>query len=471
MLSIRFPITRSAPPSSSRDEARDLVEVVGEVGVGHHDVRRRAPPRSRRGRRCRSRAAARGRRAAPAARARPRCRRRAVVGDDHLAREAVLGEHEPRLRHALLDVLGLVQARDDDRDAQRDGAGPSAGRARSSSTCPCSTGYQRPARPQSTGAVSRRSARRPDRVRRRRYARPDADLHRLRLPLPVHGRRRGALVPRTSRERLAEDGHEVTYLTLRQWERARSRRRSPACAWSRSARGMTLYVGRPAADRSRRSSSGSACSGTCSRHGRRYDVVHTASFPYFSLLAAAAARRAARLPARRRLARALDARLLARVPRAGSAGAIGWRSSGSACASRSGRSASRGCTSDGCARRACNGPVTRLEGEYDGPTDLGEPLPAEPVVVFAGRHIPEKRVTALVPAFARAREAIPSCGCEIFGDGPERPRGARVRSPSTASRTSVEVPGFVDPSERSTRRCGARSASCCRRAARATGWS
>ena len=52
------------------------------------------------------------------------------------------------------------------------------------------------------------------------------------------------------------------------------------------------------------------------RHGRRYDVVHTASFPYFSLLAAGALRRLARLPARRRLARGLDARLLGRVPRA-----------------------------------------------------------------------------------------------------------------------------------------------------------
>ena len=36
--SIRLPITSSAPSSSSRDEARDLVEVVGQVGVGHHDV-------------------------------------------------------------------------------------------------------------------------------------------------------------------------------------------------------------------------------------------------------------------------------------------------------------------------------------------------------------------------------------------------------------------------------------------------
>ena len=42
-----------------RDEARDLVEVVGQVGVGHHDVAAAARPRSRPGRRCRSRACAR----------------------------------------------------------------------------------------------------------------------------------------------------------------------------------------------------------------------------------------------------------------------------------------------------------------------------------------------------------------------------------------------------------------------------
>ena len=64
------------------DEARDLVEVVGQVGVGHHDVARRARRRSRPGRRCRSRAGARRPRARrparPGGRSRPRscCRRR-----------------------------------------------------------------------------------------------------------------------------------------------------------------------------------------------------------------------------------------------------------------------------------------------------------------------------------------------------------------------------------------------------------
>ena len=72
------------------DEARDLVEVVGEVGVGHHDVSARARRRTRPCRRCRSRARARGRRSRPA----PAASRRAavlgvVVGDDDLAGDAV----------------------------------------------------------------------------------------------------------------------------------------------------------------------------------------------------------------------------------------------------------------------------------------------------------------------------------------------------------------------------------------------
>ena len=93
-----------------------------------------------------------------------------------------------------------------------------------------------------------------------------------------------------SAERLAPDGHEVTYLTLRQWPRGRAPRASPGV--------KVIAVGpRHGALRRaggggscRRSSSASACSATSLRHGRRYDVVHTASFPYFSLLAAARSR-------------------------------------------------------------------------------------------------------------------------------------------------------------------------------------
>ena len=50
------------------------------------------------------------------------------------------------------------------------------------------------------------------------------------------------------------------------------------------------------------------------RNGGRYDVVHTCSFPYFSLLAAALVRRAAALPPGCRLVRGLVPGVLARLP-------------------------------------------------------------------------------------------------------------------------------------------------------------
>ena len=113
-------------------------------------------------------------------------------------------------------------------------------------------------------------------------------------------------------ERLAAEGHEVTYLTLRQWERG-----------SRPGRdGRRRAGGRPADGALRRAGRrrilpplvfGAGVLGHLLRHGRRYDVVHTCSFPYFSLLAAAVAPAPWRLSAGRRLVRGVDSRLLARV--------------------------------------------------------------------------------------------------------------------------------------------------------------
>jgi glycosyltransferase involved in cell wall biosynthesis len=59
-------------------------------------------------------------------------------------------------------------------------------------------------------------------------------------------------------------------------------------------------------------------------------------------------------------------------------------------------------------------------------------------VVFAGRHLPEKRVSALVPALAR----LPELRAEIFGDGPER---AHVLQAIARHRLEdrVHAPGFV----------------------------
>jgi glycosyltransferase involved in cell wall biosynthesis len=155
------------------------------------------------------------------------------------------------------------------------------------------------------------------------------------------------------------------------------------------------------------------------RRGGRYDVVHTASFPYFSLLAAAAARPLHRYSLvvdwhevwsgeywREYLGRAGGAAgravqlLCARVPQR------------AFCFSRlhAARLRAEGLRSE----------PTVLEGEYAGSLETPEPLPAEEVVVFAGRLIPEKRVTLAVAAVALAAQRIDGLRGEFFGDGPER---------------------------------------------------
>jgi len=66
------------------------------------------------------------------------------------------------------------------------------------------------------------------------------------------------------------------------------------------------------------------------------------------------------------------------------------------------------------------GEITLVEGLRDLDADQAPVDSAEPVVVFAGRHIPEKHVTAIVPAVALAREQLPELHAVIFGDGPDR---------------------------------------------------
>jgi glycosyltransferase involved in cell wall biosynthesis len=235
-------------------------------------------------------------------------------------------------------------------------------------------------------------------------------------------------------ERLVADGHEVTYLTLRQWDRGVD----PSYAGVRVVAvgpRMALYAG------GRRRILpplvfGAGVLWHLLRRGRRYDVVHTASFPYFSLLAAGLLRRVGGyglvVDWHEVWSRAYWREYLGR------AGAIGaWVQAAcmripqrAFCFSRLYRD-----------RLRVRGTVTVLEGEYVGAAT--PPEPAQPVVVFAGRHIPEKRVPALVPALVRARESIPDLRAEIYGDGPER---AAVLA-AIADLDWVSAPGFVAAEE------------------------
>jgi glycosyltransferase involved in cell wall biosynthesis len=92
------------------------------------------------------------------------------------------------------------------------------------------------------------------------------------------------------------------------------------------------------------------------------------------------------------------------------------------------------------------GEVTVLEGEYAGPLDAPVARAVEPVVVFAGRLIPEKRAPLAVAAFARAASRVEDLRGELYGDGPDREAVLQaIAEHGVANRLSA--PGFVAPSE------------------------
>jgi glycosyltransferase involved in cell wall biosynthesis len=245
-------------------------------------------------------------------------------------------------------------------------------------------------------------------------------------------------------ERLATDGHEVTYLTLRQWERG-ERGEVPGVLVVAVGPRMALYT-----EGGRRRVLPPLVFGLgvlyhLLRHGRRYDVVQTASFPYFSLLAAGLARLLGRFQLvvdwHEVWSRGYWNEYFGRV-----GGRIGYAVQ-ALCLRIPQRAF---CFSRLHARRlregGVRGDVTLLEGEYAGSLEEHEPLPPEPVVVFAGRHIPEKRVAAIVPAVAALRRTAPDLRCVIFGDGPDRPVVRRLVHDLDLDDV-VSVPGFVDAAE------------------------
>ncbi|MGH2880968.1 MAG: glycosyltransferase family 4 protein [Solirubrobacteraceae bacterium] len=242
-------------------------------------------------------------------------------------------------------------------------------------------------------------------------------------------------------ERLVAEGHEVTYLTLRQWERGERLDLDPrirvVCAGPR----MALYTG------GRRRILppllfGAGVLWHLLRHGRRYEAVHTCAFPYFSLLAAAAAHPLGRY----RLVTdwfevwsreywrgylgglggrigALVQRLCARVPQHAF------------------------CFSELHAKRlreeGLRGELTMLRGLYAGPSTPATPREADPLVVFAGRLIPEKRVTVGVAAVVAAARQIPGLQGIFYGDGPERAALAAAIAQHGAG-DFICAPGFAD---------------------------
>ncbi len=255
-------------------------------------------------------------------------------------------------------------------------------------------------------------------------------------------------------ERLAAEGHEVTYVTMRQWDRGRGAQ-VPGVRVRAVAPRMALYVG------GRRRIAPPLVFGLgvlwhLLRRGGDYDVVHTSAFPYFSLLAAAALRplRGYRLvvdwlevwtpdywreylgPLGGRIGMAVQRRCIRTRQRAFVLSHLHARRL------RDEGLRGEGPRGEGPRDKGPRGEATVLAGLYAGPAQRPTPKPAEPVVVFAGRHIPEKRVGALVEAIAclRAEQPAgqqsgtalasggepPELRCDIYGDGPDRPEVERL---------------------------------------------
>jgi glycosyltransferase involved in cell wall biosynthesis len=221
-------------------------------------------------------------------------------------------------------------------------------------------------------------------------------------------------------ERLAEEGHEVTYLTLRQWDRGET----PELANGRvkvvsAGPRMSLYtregrrrIGPPLVF-------GVGVLWHLLRRGKRYDAVHACSFPYFSLLAAA-------------IARPLGSYELTvdwfevwsesywREYLGGVGGRVGSLVQ-RLCASVRQRAF---CYSNLHAMRlreeGLRGEMTVLRGLYAGPAEPARVGLADRMVLFAGRLIPEKQASLAVAAMGLAAERIEGLTGELLGDGPER---------------------------------------------------
>jgi glycosyltransferase involved in cell wall biosynthesis len=93
-----------------------------------------------------------------------------------------------------------------------------------------------------------------------------------------------------------------------------------------------------------------------------------------------------------------------------------------------------------------HGDVEVLTGLQDVPPAASAPAAAGPVVVFAGRHIPEKRAPALVRAFAALRERAPELRLTVYGDGPDRAEVLALIE-SEGLRGVASAPGFVEREE------------------------
>jgi glycosyltransferase involved in cell wall biosynthesis len=244
--------------------------------------------------------------------------------------------------------------------------------------------------------------------------------------------------------------HEVVYLTRRQWGDEGPETPFPTLAVSP---GSELYT---ASGRRRiwpPVRFGIGVLWHVLRHGRRYDAIHMASFPYFSLLGAWLALRLNRS----------HARLIVDWHEIWSLtywrsylGRFGGRIAywvQSLCLRLPDRSFTFSRLAEARARELGHrAPITRLTGEYaENDEERRSLLESEkrgsdpPTALAAGRQIPEKRVPSIPGAIAVAARELPDLCCVILGDGPDaETTRAAIRDLGLEQR--VELRGRVDHS-------------------------
>jgi glycosyltransferase involved in cell wall biosynthesis len=219
--------------------------------------------------------------------------------------------------------------------------------------------------------------------------------------------------------RLAESGHEVTYLTMRHWDRAAEPSLQGVRVVGLVPAGRVYAQGRRTLGPPLRF--GLAVLRHLWRRGHEYDVVHAGSFPYFSLLGAA-------LP-RRRGGYLLAVEWYEVWTRAY------WRRYAGVVVGTAGWLLQRACirfdhrayclsqlTAQRLVAEGYRGRPTLLPGIYGGADGAMAQSVDSSLVVYAGRHVREKRLDALLRGFAWARGRRPELRLDLYGDGPDRER-------------------------------------------------
>jgi glycosyltransferase involved in cell wall biosynthesis len=240
---------------------------------------------------------------------------------------------------------------------------------------------------------------------------------------------------------LAGAGHDVTYLTRRAWPAGENPSFDGVRVVAFSAgRGLYTEGGRRRIGEAL--SFGLGVFRHLARNRSAYDAVHTCAFPFFSVPAIGVALAGRAVPV------GVDwfevwTRCYWREYLGPVRGAIGY-------------AVQRLCVwltreayvfSELHARRlreeGVRGEPIPLSGLYDGAT---EPTrgdgPREPLIVFAGRHIREKRVDLIPPVVERVRARVPGARALVLGDGPTR-AALLAQIERRGLQEAIEAPGFV----------------------------